>query len=147
MTAIDLVKIERKLNITLPESYKTVFLTKLSLPNCSEFFYTASDDVIRETELHREEGWFEIDWPKNYIVVGITGCGDTYFMVAGGGSLVYFADHEGGPHPIEALEECVIFETVEQYIEEGIQIALEIEEEECRVEERRANKKWWQFWI
>ena len=146
----ELQHIQDELNIEIPQSYWEI-MTNFPYPEFAEanivVTYLKSSYVLEDTQAHRKRGWFDIDWPNHYLVIGETGCGDTYFMLAGESGPVFLADHEAGPHPVEELEKCKVANTIEEHIKETIDLEIECQEAQRRRAERKKNKKWWQFWI
>ena len=58
-------------------------------------FYSDADEIIKETKCFRDEGFFGLNWPKKYLVIGDDGAGSVYFIdLNQTNSPVYFADHE-----------------------------------------------------
>ncbi len=150
MTPEDVSRIEHALEISLPETYASIVLDypcAHSKEICEYGFFKDPEWVIKRNEQHRTDGWFGIDWPRHYFVIGEDGAGNTYFMVLGEDESVYFADHEAGPHPVQQLEECLAFETLQEHVDNEIRIDLEFEEEDRVREEQKRNKRWWQFWL
>jgi hypothetical protein len=68
-----------------------------------------------------------------------------------GGEEQYYLDLESPTHPVLKfdLETGVLEEyapDIDAYVSKVYEIDREIEEGERRVEERRRNAKWWEFW-
>ncbi len=146
----DIKLIEASLKISLPTSYKTLILNHPCPDNqdiCNHGLFNDAQHLIDENINHRTNGWFDMDWPDNFLLIGDDGCGDTYFMVLGKDEHVYFADHECGPSYQDDLDGCLSHETVTDHLENLLEIERELDREEKELAERRANKKWWQFWI
>ena len=145
----DFLQIETELDIQLPDSYRS-FLSnypeEADEDIKSSILISDAKQLVTENLLHRQHGWFGFDWPEHYLVVGNSGCGDTYFMVLGKDERVYFADHETGPDPMKELDECWSSESLQEHMEEALEIKREIEEEDRLKEERRKNRKWWEIW-
>ena len=143
-------RIEAALGLRLPDAYKSVALNH-PCPESEDIswhgLYRDAERVMEVNAEHRANGWFGIDWPDDYFVIGDTGCGDSYFIVVGESDKVYLADHEGGPHPTTQLGDCVSSETISAHVEQEMASEREFQEEERLSAERRKNKKWWQFWL
>jgi hypothetical protein len=149
MTQSDFEQIERRLDVTLPRTYTA--LLAVYPPDAdddirSHGLFSDPDRVIEENIAHRRDGWFHIPWPDHYFVIGDDGCGDTYFMVLGKDEHIYFADHEGGSHPLDELEGCLASDTLHDHITSELKISREIEEGYQARTTRRRNKPWWLFW-
>jgi hypothetical protein len=146
----DLQRIEEVLGLRLPESYASLILNYPCPENeyiREHELFSDPEKVIRANQEHRKNGWFYLDWPGHFFVIGDDGCGDTYFMVIGKDESVYFADHEAGPSYETHLDDCFSSGSVAEHIEEVLETEREFQEEVRRRDERRKNKKWWQFWI
>ena len=60
---------------------------------------------------------------------------------------IFIAYHERGPKAIEDLELCVAAQNFQEHVNEAIKNEQEYQEEKRLIEERKKNKKWWEFWI
>lgn len=148
MTPSDFARIEQNLGITLPASYRAFLAAYPSEADediRSHALFASPDRVIEENISHRKDGWFRIPWPHHYFVVGDDGCGDTYFMVLGKDERIYLADHEAGPHPMDDIDDCYVSESLQQHMEDQLEIARESERRAREKAARRANRKWWEF--
>lgn len=150
MTQSEIVQIENTLGITLPSSYKEAFFdypfSKIDEVRHHQFFDSAQL-VIKENLAHRKSGWFNSPWPKDYFIIGDDGCGNIFFMVSGGEQTVYCADHDGGAHPIDQLDECLYSIDLNDYINECLEFHKEEQQLEQLTREKILNRKWWRFWI
>ncbi|MDR3457571.1 MAG: SMI1/KNR4 family protein [Verrucomicrobiae bacterium] len=144
MTPAAFNRIEQEFGVTLPDWYRRQLL-KYPFIKGDDALYADEAGIVRANQELRRDGWFGFPWPREFFVIGDTGCGDYFFIVpATGDQRIFIADHEGGPAPaIDHLGEMVQAETIEQYVSETLEFIREVEKRA----ERRQNKKWWQFWI
>jgi hypothetical protein len=144
MTPEAFSRIEQTLGVALPEWYR---LRVLDYPfNKPEHaLYHDEESILRTNEELRRDGWFGFPWPREFFAIGDTGFGDSYFIVPSTlDRRIFIADHEGGPAPsIDKLSEMAQADTLDEHIRD-IQENLHAAQQAVR---RRANKKWWQFWI
>ena len=150
MTEDDLIKIQEELNISLPGSYCELMTNNPypeyeGVPNFGIYFN--ADVIIDENQHHRNAGWFDIEWPVHYLIIGDIGNGDLFFMATEKDDQVYICSHEAGAHPVDELEDCLEYESVQELLEEEVKFECEYQEEQHSRAERKKNKKWWQFWI
>ena len=144
MTSEAFQRIEQKFGVSLPDWYRQRVLEyPFSAPDDALYHDEAS--IVRANEELLRDGWYDFPWPREFFVIGDTGCGDSYFIVPSTpDKRIFIADHEGGPAPsLQKLGEMVQAETIEQHISE----TQDIIREAAQIAERRRNKKWWQFWI
>lgn len=139
----DFAKIEARLGLKLPGWYVRR-LAEYPLTEPDDELFDSADDVIRENERLRAEGYFGSPWPREFFVIGESASGDPFFILPGTSDpRVFWADHEGGPTPDTAhLSDMEFCETLDAYIEQTNETLAEVAQEM----ERRGNKKWWQFW-
>src|SRR5919106_6101420 len=106
MTQDDLSKIERELNIRLPEEYRRVMV---DYPFASSSFAQDCelpddpDRVIESNRQLRREGFFGQPWPQSRFSFGGDGSGNEYYLdLKQSPSPVFLADHEGSDVEVEA---------------------------------------------
>ena len=149
MNSAQISQIEDALGLSLPSSYKDAVLN-YPFPEIDAIryhhFFECAELVITENLAHRKNGWFNILWPNDYFVIGDDGCGNTFFMLAGE-QTIYFADHDGGAHPIDQLPECLYSDNLREYTNELLEFHNEEQQLDLLASEQILNKKWWQFWI
>jgi hypothetical protein len=144
VTSDDLDRVESELGIRLPSDYRALVIAYPVGLGRSGPDYELLDDsqqLIAINRLLREEGFFGSPWPAHFFSFGGDGCGNEYYLdLRREPSPVYFADHEGtldsGQWP-----------TLEAWLAERLQEQAEWEAEEHRRAERKAAKRWWQFWV
>jgi hypothetical protein len=136
--------IEQKFGLTLPDWYRR-WVLDYPFAEPDDALYHDETSIVRANDELRRDGWFGFPWPREFFVIGDTGCGDSYFIVPStADKRIFIADHEGGPAPSpEKLDEMVQAETIEEHIAQTRQVIQEV----AQIAERRRNKKWWQFWI
>lgn len=94
ITREDLTKIEVELNIRLAADYAEALLED-PFEGRGQEFCTRADEIIEQTKWYREEGFYGLEWPDNYLVIGDDGAGDANFIdLTLISSPVFFADHE-----------------------------------------------------
>lgn len=150
MTSAQIVQIEDALSLSLPSSYKEAVLD-YPFPGIDEIryhqFFECAELVIKENLAHRKNGWFNILWPNYYFIIGDDGCGNTFFMLSDEAQTIYCADHDGGAHPIEQLEECLYSTSLSEYTNEILEFHKEDQQLESLAAQKSLTKKWWQFWL
>ena len=137
-------RIEQEFGVTLPDWYRRQIL-KYPFVEGDDALYSDEKSIVDANQEVRRDGWFGFPWPPEFFVIGDTGCGDSFFIVPStGDKRIFIADHEGGPAPsFDKLGKMVQSETIEKYVSETLEFIHEGE----KMDERRRNKKWWQFWI
>jgi hypothetical protein len=149
VSSADLKYVEDTLGLKLPDWY-TQRLLEYPFPEPEPELYHDAQTVIQNNLELRRDGWFGYHpWPREFFAIGDDGCGDYYFIVPSRDDRrIFMANHEGGPSPsIESLHEMELHGSLAEHIEEQLGFLNEYELEEAALEERRRNKKWWQFWI
>jgi cell wall assembly regulator SMI1 len=144
VTSDDLDRIEHELGIRLPSEYRALALTYPLGRGPSGPDYELLDDanqIIAINRLFREQGFFGMPWPPHFFTFGGDGSGNEYYLdLRKEPSPVYFADHEnilaGGEWP-----------SLEAWLAERVAEQAAWEAEERQQAARKANKRWWQFWI
>ena len=137
-------RIEQKFGVSLPDWYRCRVL-EYPFSEPDEALYHDEESIVQANEELLRDGWYGFPWPREFFAIGDTCFGDSYFIVPSTqDKRIFIADHEGGPAPsIQRLDEMVQAETIEQHISNTQQIIREA----AQIEERRRNRKWWQFWI
>ena len=138
MTTDDIKSIETALGITLPEYYRA---TMLAYPFPADSFadeFLLPNSPAPVLANNQEPG--EYPGIGRAFMIGGDGGEETYFIdVASGNSQVYVYDMETGKHVVRATEWT-------QYLDQVATTLREIEEDERAEVERKANRKWWEFW-
>jgi hypothetical protein len=94
MKQVDIARIETELDVRLPADYAQALLNARANGWGLEIYCDAAE-IIRQTKWNREEGFFGLEWPSNYLAIGDDGAGDVSFIdLSRGTSAVYFVDHE-----------------------------------------------------
>src|SRR5687768_1468178 len=89
----DIQRIERELEINLPEEYARL-LRKDPFVGGAYGFYGEADDIVNENLFMRHEGYVR-PWPMTWLIVGDDGAGNDYFLdLDRVPSQVFFLDHE-----------------------------------------------------
>jgi len=138
MTESDISKIESSLNVKLPEFYRR---TMLSYPFpvdsfAEEFLLTNDTESVLESNQHPSE-YEGIGRP---FLVGSDGGEEIYFVdLAVNSSQVFTYEMETGKHVEKAKDWGEYLSQIESDLKE-------IEDDEKAERERKANKKWWEFW-
>jgi hypothetical protein len=92
-------------------------------------------------QYYREEGFFGVPWPPHYWGVGDDGGGNAYLLdLSQTPAPVLYADHETGEFSTEAPD----FPT---WVRQLHQELAALKADAQRQMERRASRRWWQFWI
>jgi hypothetical protein len=138
MTESDISKIESTLNVSLPEFYRTSMLSYPFLVDsfAAEFLLQNDPEPILECNQHPG------DYPgiSKPFVIGGDGGEELYFIdLAADSSQVFTFDMETGKHIAKARDWAEYLSQIESDLNE-------IEEDERAERERKANKKWWEFW-
>jgi hypothetical protein len=115
----DLVRLEKRLKLRLPQAYRQFLLnypsilieTKTDLGWCHESLSDRKlrfniDELIYYNESVRAPGtpWMDDDgpWPDTYFVIGDDQCGNYWVIdVTSAGEAVYFYDHDSGRFQVE----------------------------------------------
>lgn len=135
MTQSDLNAIEQKLEINLPDFYTK---TMLNYPFENDSFaseFTLSDDpasIIDCTSI----------LPNGQFAVGHDGGEFVYYVELNGNERVFIHDHEESE-----VHNTVLAENWNDFLDFIRKEEEEIRRDEIQMKERKANKKWWQFWI
>jgi len=138
VTESEISKIEESFNLSLPEFYRS---TMLSYPFSAdsfaeEFLLPNNPQSILEYNQHSGE-YTGIEKP---FVIGSDGGEEMYFIdLASDSSQVFSFDMEAGKHNVKAKDWSDYLSQIEADLKE-------IEEDERAKQERKANKKWWEFW-
>ena len=144
MVSDDLDRIEHELTIRLPGNYRALILTYPHGLGPSGPDYELLDDPAQIVELnryYREHGFFGMPWPAHFFSFGGDGSGNAYYLdLRKEPSPVYFADHEGTLYSEQ-------WPSLEVWLAEMIKEQSELEAEERQRAERKAHKRWWEFWV
>lgn len=157
MTEEELDRIETKLDLKLPPSYRAFMLDyPEGLDERLQIFELRNDvDQIIEHNLHvRDEGWFTTIWPDRYFIIGTSPGLQEYFFeideknVSDGGGVVYLANPEDDLDIIDQLEECRAFSSFKEYVEHVFEVYRDREAVQLEAEAMTMifKKKWWHFW-
>jgi hypothetical protein len=143
MTPDDLSRIERDLDIQLPDEYRRVML---AYPFGSSSFAQDCelpddpDRVIETNRLLRREGFFGQPWSESRFSFGSDGSGNEYFLdLKRSPSPVFLADHEGSDVEVEASDFA-------SWVQERAREYDAWERDDRLKEQRRMSRRWWQFW-
>ena len=144
MVSEDLDRIERELGLRLPGEYRALILTYPIGLGVSGPDYELLDDaaeLITVNRRFREYGFFGMPWPAHFFCFGGDGSGNEYYLdLRKDPSPVYFADHEGTLYSEQ-------WPSLDAWLAERLREQDEWEAEERARSERKAHKRWWQFWI
>jgi hypothetical protein len=141
----DLDEIEGRFHIHLPRAYRECIALMDDLePTIGEVFDTDLATLIEENESVRRNGFFGLDWPNHYFVLGGNGAGDLYYLdtTEQERPRVYQAGHE---RPTLRMEQ------VEFYRDSRLIIFFVAWRESYKNGLKGCNKPksprhWWQFW-
>jgi len=138
MNAQDIKTIEAKVGMALPEFYCA---TMLNYPFPVDSFaaeFLLPNDLARLLSDNEDPGNYPgID---KAFMIGGDGGEERYFIdLASTSSQVFAFDLETGIHTAKATD-------WQQYLDQIAASLREIEEDERLRAERKANKKWWEFW-
>jgi hypothetical protein len=137
MTEADFRKIESTLNVSLPEFYRTTMLSyPFPVDSFAEEFLLPNDpEPVLEYNQHPCE-YEETGAP---FVIGSDGGEEIYFIdLAVDSSQVFTYEMETGKHVEKATDWTEYLGQIESNLKE-------IDDERAE-QERKANKKWWEFW-
>lgn len=144
MLSEDLDRIERELAIRLPGEYRALVLTYPAGLGPSGPDYELLDDpgeLIAVNRRLREEGFFGMPWPAHFFCFGGDGSGNEYYLdLRKEPSPVYFADHEGSLYSEQ-------WPSLDAWLAEHLREQAAWEAEERRRYQRKAGRRWWQFWV
>ncbi|MHC4118417.1 MAG: SMI1/KNR4 family protein [Planctomycetota bacterium] len=138
MTESEINKIEASFNLTLPEFYKSTVLNYPFPPDsfADEFVLLNTPQSILEYNQDRGE-YSDTGEP---FVIGSDGGEEIYYLdLASDSSQVFTFDMETGKHHVKAKDWSDYLSQIEADLKE-------IEQDERAEQERKANKKWWEFW-
>jgi len=140
----DLDRIERELGIRLPGEYRALVLTyPLGLGPSGPDYELLDDpgEIIAVNRRLREHGFFGMPWPAHFFSFGGDGSGNEYYLdLRKEPSPVYFADHEGTLYEEQ-------WPSLDAWLAERLREQAELVAEERHRAERRARKRWWEFWV
>jgi hypothetical protein len=140
----DLDRIERELGIRLPGEYRALVLTyPLGLGPSGPDYELLDDpgEIIAVNRRLREHGFFGMPWPAHFFSFGGDGSGNEYYLdLRKEPSPVYFADHEGTLYEEQ-------WPSLDAWLAERLREQAELVAEERHRAERRARKRWWEFWL
>ena len=144
VTSDGLDRVEHELGVRLPSDYRALVLTYPVGLGESGADYELLDDpeqLIATNRMLREQGFFGLPWPPHFFSFGGDGSGNEYYLdLRLEPSPVYFADHEGTLHSES-------WPSLEAWLSDRLKERTEWEAEERRRANRKAAKRWWQFWI
>ena len=144
MVSDDLDRIERELTIRLPGNYRALVLTYPHGLGPSGPDYELLDDpaqIVALNRSYRAQVFFDMPWRSHFFSFGGDGNGNAYYLdLRKEPSPVYFADHEG-----TLLSEQ--WPSLEAWLEEMLREQAEIEKEVRVRAARKAQKRWWEFWV
>ena len=144
MVSEGLDRIEHELGIRLPAEYRVLVLTYPAGLGTSGPDYELLDDpaeLIAVNRRLREDGFFGMPWPAHFYSFGGDGSGNEYYLdLRKEPSPVYFADHEGSLYGEQ-------WPSLDAWLAERLREQAEWEAEERRRAERKARKRWWEFWL
>jgi predicted Zn-dependent protease len=121
-------QIEEALGLTIPSEYALLLLDH---PEVSQNFelLDSAENIINENLEVRQKGFWGVQWEATYLVIGIDGCGNNYFIATNPfDRRVYLADHEDVFDPSN-LSRLTSYATLGEYVQELARIDEEIEEE------------------
>ena len=92
-----LARVEAILQLTLPDSYRTIMLSCSPMHPGLELQLEGNPNTLTRENLDlRRDGFFDMAWPEHYLWIGRDGAGNGYFLdLSQEGAPVFFADHEG----------------------------------------------------
>jgi cell wall assembly regulator SMI1 len=138
MNTEDIKAIEAQIGIALPEFYRAT-MTNYPFPNDSfadEFLLPNSSSAV----IANNEDPGEYPDVAQPFVIGGDGGEEIYFVdLAATTSQVFVYDMDTGKHTPHADDWA-------KYLDQIANTLKEIEEDEQAETERKANKKWWEFW-
>jgi len=150
----DLNNIEQMLGLKLPQAYREILLSypfDIDANIYDRDLYQSAASVIEQNQMYRKSGFFGQKWPAHYLVIGSDAFGNLHFLdLTQPKCLVFFADHEDTAYSdtIEAEEEAAnLSDWVKHMQEQAASFQAQVEQLQRSAEERKRNKKWWQFWI
>lgn len=138
MTEEELTQIESHLGLKLPEFYRSTMLNYPFPVNsfADEFLLTNYLEQVLEL---------------NHQPVECSGIGRPFLVGSDGGEELYYIDLQNLESPVYTLqlETGKHFQKAEnwtQYLHRIEADLKEIEDDEQREQERKASKRWWEFW-
>jgi cell wall assembly regulator SMI1 len=144
VTSEDLDRVEHDLGIRLPSEYRALIMTyPLGLgPSGPDYeLLDDADQLVAINRLFRQQGFFDMPWPAHFFTFGGDGLGNQYYLdLRKEPSPVYFADHE-------ATLDGEQWPSLQAWLAERVAEQAEVEAEKRARAERKAAKRWWQFWI
>ena len=138
MKESDIRKIESALNVTLPEFYRATMLTYPFPANSFANEFLLPNDPIPILEYNQHSG--EYPGIGKLFVIGSDGGEEMYYVdLAADSSQVFTFDMEIGKHTPKAADWTKYLRQIETDLKE-------IKGDEKAGQERKANKKCWEFW-
>lgn len=150
MTPEDFEKIEKELSVNLPQTYRDALLRPEFQAEAAGYmeFTGDADEVIGLNLEVREEGFYGVKWPEQYLVIGEDGAGNNYFTdLRRETPAVFLADHELTTNKrrlvtSEGYETFADFLSFIAKLESETDAVFADEESETRA----PKKPWWKLW-
>jgi|GEM_PF-3558265 len=147
MTQDEASQLEADFGVTFPAAYRDAVKNAYPFTDATEELDTDAESLRKSNKRCREEDPWGFPWKPHYWCIGGDGAGGFYFInTQQDDSTVYFCDHEDMAASIEDLDHISVmsFSEFVAYIQ---QLEKDVEKWDEEMQERVANRKWWQFWI
>jgi hypothetical protein len=152
VTTEDFERIEKELSLSLPVAYREALARPEFQNEAAGFmeFTGDADEVIGLNLEVRQEGFYGVKWPEQYLVIGEDGAGNYYFTdVNRERPAVFLADHELTTNK-KRLMNSEGYETFADFISFITKLESECDaafaEEEAEPGSVSAKKPWWKLW-
>jgi hypothetical protein len=149
VTPEDFTRIEVELSILLPEAYRAALQRPEFQSEAAGFqeFTGDADEVIGLNLEVRQDGFYGVKWPAQYLVIGEDGAGNNYFTdLNRQHPAVFLADHELTTNK-RRLITGEGYETFADFIVFILKLQSENDAAFAQGESPEIQKKpWWKLW-
>ena len=139
--------LERKFSVVLPADYVSAVTESYPFAEQSHQLDTDFESLRRDNLGSREDNRGGFPWRDSYWMIGDDGSGGFYFInTTDSATTVYYCDHEDMPTSIEDTDRIHV-SSLSDFIAEGIEMEEWAAEQNRKMTEKVASRRWWQFWI
>lgn len=138
---------EEVTGVRLPEGYRRLLADEADRVGSDGEVTRDAAVLVRMNQEFREDCPYGFRWEDGFWWMGDDGAGGFYFIdLRGGGSRVYYVDHENAAESIddEARISAWDFEAFVAEVRENDERTARMDAE---IRAMVAGRKWWQFWI
>ena len=139
--------LEREFSVILPADYVSAVTDSYPFAEPSYQLETDFESLRRDNLGSREDHPWGFPWSDDYWMIGDDGAGGFYFInTADGSTTVYYCDHEDMPSSIDDTDHIHV-SSFSDFIAEGIEMDEWAAEQDRKMNEKVASRRWWQFWV